>query len=903
MSIPDPFGTLRQLPAPEAAPPLQYYSLAALEDKGYAGISRLPVTIRIMLESVLRNVDGEKVLESHVHDLAAWQALAPRENEVPFVVGRILLQDFTGIPLLTDLATLRSRARELNRDPAAIEPLVPVHLVVDHSVQTEFSGTPDALRRNMEVEMRRNHERYQLMKWGMQAFKTFNVIPPGIGICHQINLEHLACGVIEKNGVIYPDTLVGTDSHTTMINGIGVLGWGVGGIEAEAAMLGQPVYQLIPDVVGVELQGELMPGVTATDAVLHIVQILRSAKVVGKLVEYFGEGATTLSAPDRATIANMAPEYGATTGYFSVDEKTLQYYRDTGRTEQQVDLIERYFKAQGLFGARRPGDCDYSQVIVIDLSCIRPSLAGPKRPQDRVDMPDLGHHFDHAFSLDPAQNGYGKPDALLNRRYPVDNGKPGLDDLGHGDILVAAITSCTNTSNPELLITAGLLARNAFARGLKPKPWVKTLFTPGSRSAAIYLEQAGLMSSFEQLGFGVAAYGCGACVGNIGPLDAAIETTVLSNDMVCSAVLSGNRNFEARVHPNLRANFLASPPLVVALALAGTVRTNLQADPLGQDELGNPVYLADIWPSRDEIASYAAVATNPQTYKQVYENMTKDHDLWNAIPSGAGAVYEWPSSTYIAKPDFFGDNASTIAGARALAILGDSITTDHISPAGSIQKDSPAGKWLKARDVPIQDFNTYGARRGHHEVMTRGTFANVRLKNFMVPANSDGTHREGNWTVHQPSGETMTIFDAAERYQQEGTPSLIFAGDEYGSGSSRDWAAKGTRLLGVRAVIARTYERIHRSNLVGMGVLPLQFLSGDSVQSLALDGSERYAIDGIHGDIQPGSRATLTITRKDGTQQLVDLMIRLDTAIEAEYFRHGGILPFMFEQLTAGSQP
>jgi aconitate hydratase len=887
----------------------RYYSLDALNAEGFAGISRLPLAIRILLESVLRNCDGVKVLESHVRQLAEWKPNARRESEVPFVVGRVLLQDFTGIPLLADLAAMRSQAKRRGADPKAIEPLVPVHMVVDHSVQTEFSNVPNALRKNMEVEFQRNRERYEFMKWGMQAFETFKVLPPGTGICHQINLEYLAQGVIEKDGVAYPDTLVGTDSHTTMINGIGVLGWGVGGIEAEAGMLGQPIYMLMPDVVGVELRGALRPGVTATDAVLQVTQTLRAAKVVGKLVEFFGEGAASLSATDRATIANMAPEYGATSGLFAIDENTLQYYAQTGRTAEHVELVRAYFVAQGMFGAPKAGDIDYSSVIVIDLDAIRPSLSGPKRPQDRVDLADLGVRFDETMLRDTQGGGYGKTTADLAIRHAVSAAPAGAPgpvqqfDIGHGDVLVAAITSCTNTSNPELLITAGLLARKAAARGLQAKPWVKTLFTPGSRAVTSYLQDAGLIPDFERLGFGIAAYGCGACVGNIGPLAPALEAAVVSHDLVCSAVLSGNRNFEARIHSNLRANFLASPPLVVALALAGTTRIDLTKEPLGQDSQGNAVMLTDIWPTPAEVRALTPFAANPEHYKSVYGNLAASNDLWNAIASTTGDVYDWPESTYVAEPDFFGSLGSgNIVGARALAILGNSITTDHISPAGSIAKQLPAGEYLIQHGVDPKDFNTYGARRGHYEVMTRGTFGNVRLKNLMLPSKSDGSPDEGPFTLHRPMGDRSTIFEAATRYQGANVPSVIFAGEEYGSGSSRDWAAKGTRLLGVRAVVARSFERIHRSNLAGLGVLPLQFKGDDSVQSLGIDGSESFDLLGIANGVEPLQTVTLVIHRADGSQLTTELLARIDTQIEAEYFRQGGVLPYVLASQLAGAK-
>ena len=881
----------------------RFHSLAALAARPeFNRIERLPVVIRILLESALRNCDGNKVLPSHVEALAQWQPEALREHEVPFVVGRVLLQDFTGIPLLTDLAAMRSQAQQRGHDPKAIEPLVPVHLVVDHSVQTVFSNGPDALRKNLELEFAANHERYALLKWGMQAFETFKVVPPGIGICHQVNLEHLAQGVVENEGVLFPDTLVGTDSHTTMINGIGVLGWGVGGIEAEAAMLGQPVYMLMPDVVGVHLSGALRAGVTATDAVLHVTQVLRAAKVVGKLVEFFGEGASSLSATDRATIANMAPEYGATCGFFPVDDNTLNYYRQTGRSDHQVELIRQYFMAQGLFGAARSGAVDYSQVIAIDLAAITPGVCGPKRPQDRIDLADLGSRFEKLLLDDSLSGGYGKTATQLAERFAVSSlqGLAPAFSLGHGDVLVAAITSCTNTSNPELLVAAGLLAQKALERGLKPKPWVKTLFTPGSRIVTEYLKLAGLTAPLSQLGFDITAYGCGACVGNIGGLNPAIEDVLVAEQLIGCAVLSGNRNFEARIHGNLRANFLASPPLVVAFALAGTTRIDMSREPLGFDDQGAPVMLADIWPSDEEIKALAIHAANPGLYKQLYADFTAGHDLWNAIETAKGDVYDWPESTYAAEPDFFGSGdsqARPIKDARALAILGNSITTDHISPAGSIAVGSPAAQWLNAHSVQTRDFNTYGARRGHFEVMVRGTFANVRLKNLMLPVKADGNADEGSFTIQQPDGKRTTLFDASRHYLEQGVPALIFAGEEYGTGSSRDWAAKGTRLLGVRAVIARSFERIHRSNLVGMGVLPLQFTGTDSAQSLGLKGDERFDILGIEEGITPSQEVTLRITDADGSSRQVTLQARIDTPMEATCFKQGGILPYVLSNL------
>jgi len=880
----------------------RFYSLPALEAAGVGRISRLPVSIRIVLESVLRNCDGKKVTEEHVRQLAAWAPNAPRTHEIPFVVARIVLQDFTGVPLLCDLAAMRGVAARLGKNPKIIEPLVPVDLVVDHSVQVDHYNRPDALKLNMELEFRRNAERYRFMKWGMQAFDTFRVVPPGIGIVHQVNLEYLARGVLQKDGVYYPDTLVGTDSHTTMINGIGVVGWGVGGIEAEAGMLGQPVYFLTPDVVGVHLKGRLREGVTATDLVLTVTEMLRKAKVVGKFVEFHGEGAASLSVPDRATIANMAPEYGATMGFFPVDDETVQYFRNTGRTDEEIDLFEAYFKAQGLYGMPQPGQCDYSTVLELDLGSIVPSVAGPKRPQDRIDLPNLKSKFVELFTKPITDNGYNKKAEDLTKRFPValeeGSGGEGETTIGNGDVLIAAITSCTNTSNPGVLLAAGLLAKKAVERGLKVKPHVKTSLAPGSRVVTEYLKRAGLQEYLDQLGFRLVGYGCTTCIGNAGPLAPAIDEAIVKNDVVAAAVLSGNRNFEARIHQNIRANFLMSPPLVVAFAIAGTVNIDLTQDPLGTGKDGRPVFLKDIWPSLEEVKAVLKYATDPDTYRRLYSDFTKDNPLWEQIPSSSGLVYQWEQSTYIAEPPFFQDFAlqpgtvGNIVGARALALFGDSVTTDHISPAGAIKRTSPAGKWLLEHGVKEIDFNSYGSRRGNHEVMMRGTFANVRIKNLMLP----GT--EGGVTVHQPTGEQMSIYDAAMKYIADGVPTVVFAGEEYGTGSSRDWAAKGTRLLGVKAVVARSFERIHRSNLVGMGVVPLQFKGNDSLQSLGIKGDEEFDILGLEGDIKPQQDVVLVIKRKDGSTQRVNLLLRIDTAIEVDYYRHGGILPYVLREIV-----
>jgi len=882
----------------------KFYSLPALEKKLGVNISRLPVSIRIVLESVLRNCDGKKVTEEHVKQLASWSPTATRVDEIPFVVARVVLQDFTGVPLLADLAAMRGVAAKMGKKPKNIEPLVPVDLVVDHSVQIDHFRDKNALDLNMKLEFQRNNERYQFMKWGMQAFDTFGVVPPGFGIVHQVNLEYLARGVHKKDGVFYPDTLVGTDSHTTMINGIGVVGWGVGGIEAEAGMLGQPVYFLTPDVVGVNLTGALREGVTATDLVLTITEMLRKHKVVGKFVEFFGEGTESLSTTDRATIANMAPEYGATMGFFPVDEATIEYFKGTGRTKAEIDAFEAYFKAQNLFGIPKEGQIDYTSVVTLDLGTVAPSLAGPKRPQDRIEIGNVKSTFSELFAKPVAENGFNKKAEDLEAVYETSNGIK----IKNGDVLIAAITSCTNTSNPSVLLAAGLLAKKAVEAGLTVAPHIKTSLAPGSRVVTKYLEAAGLLPYLEKLGFGVAAYGCTTCIGNAGDLTPEINEAIVKNDIVASAVLSGNRNFEARIHPNIRSNFLASPPLVVAYAIAGNVTKDLMTEPVGKGKGGKDIYLGDIWPNSTEIAKLMKFAMNAKVFKENYAEVQEaPGKLWEQIKGVAkGEVYNWPKSTYIAEPPFFQDfgmqpqaTAASISGARALGVFGDSITTDHISPAGSIKESSPAGKWLLENGVLKADFNSYGSRRGNHEVMMRGTFANVRIKNLMIPPKEDGSRVEGGLTIHQPSGEQMSIYDAAMKYINEGVPTMVFAGEEYGTGSSRDWAAKGTQLLGVKAVVARSFERIHRSNLVGMGVLPLQFLGDDSVQSLGITGNETFDLTGIEGDIKPQQQVTLVITRANGEKQEVKLLLRIDTPIEVDYYKHGGILPFVLRQLLA----
>ena len=882
----------------------KFYSLPALQKKLDINIDRLPVSIRVVLESVLRNCDGKKVTEEHVKQLAKWKPKAERTNEIPFVVARVVLQDFTGVPLLADLAAMRGVASKMSKNPKNIEPLVPVDLVVDHSVQIDHFREKGALDLNMKLEFQRNNERYQFMKWGMQAFDTFGVVPPGFGIVHQVNLEYLARGVHHKEGVYYPDTLVGTDSHTTMINGIGVVGWGVGGIEAEAGMLGQPVYFLTPDVVGVNLTGILREGVTATDLVLTITELLRKQKVVGKFVEFFGEGTSTLSLTDRATIANMAPEYGATMGFFPVDEATIEYFHGTGRSKAEIDAFESYFKAQKLFGIPKVGDIDYSSVVQLDLTTVAPSLAGPKRPQDRIEIGHVKATFGDLFSKPVSDNGFNKKAEDLDAQYTTSDGV----HVKNGDILIAAITSCTNTSNPSVLLAAGLLAKKAVAAGLTVAPHIKTSLAPGSRVVTKYLEAAGLLPYLEQLGFGVTAYGCTTCIGNAGDLTPAMNEAIVKNDIVASAVLSGNRNFEARIHPNIRSNFLASPPLGVAYAIAGNVTRDLMTEPVGKGKNGRDIYLGDIWPTSAEIGKLMKYAMNAKTFKSNYADVKgAPGKLWEDIKGVAtGEIYNWPKSTYIAEPPFFQDftmepkaAATGIANARALGVFGDSITTDHISPAGSIKESSPAGKWLVANGVLKADFNSYGSRRGNHEIMMRGTFANVRIKNLMIPAKPDGSRVEGGETIFQPSGEAMSIYDAAMKYIHDSVPTMIFAGEEYGTGSSRDWAAKGTQLLGVKAVVARSFERIHRSNLVGMGVLPLQFLGNDSIESLGITGNESFDLLGIEHSIKPQQEVTLVIKRANGQTQQAKLLLRIDTPIEVDYYRHGGILPFVLRQLLA----
>jgi aconitate hydratase len=938
-----------------------YYSLPALEQLGYGAISKLPVSIRIVLESLVRGLDGRRVRDEDVRNLASWTPNGVREHEVPFLVARVLLQDFTGVPLIVDLAAMREAATGLGADARAIEPTIPVDLVVDHSVQVDFHARPDALSLNVDIEFRRNRPRYEFLKWGAQAFSNLRIVPPEIGICHQVNLELLASVAIRRQTdrglVLGFDTVVGTDSHTTMVNAIGVLGWGVGGIEAEAAMLGQPMGFLTPDVIGVNLHGRLRPGVTATDLVLRITEVLRKAKVVGKFVEFHGEGAASLSPSQRAPISNMAPEYGATVGFFPPDERVMEYLLSTGRDKAQVDATRAFLKAQGVFGIPAAGEITYTQTIDVDLGAIEPCVAGPKRPQDRVPLSILASKFGEALRK-PAPDGYGRSEAAIAARHEVDaqaqrtatpiagggsqqldeladagkrksiseltdyemvNNRPTPDklgrdaidptvlgqDVGDGDVLIAAITSCTNTSNPAVMLAAGILAKKAVERGLSVSPKVKTSLAPGSRVVTEYLRRTGLQDALDALGFHLVGYGCTTCIGNSGPLDPAIEKAVKANGVVGVSVLSGNRNFEARVHAAIKANFLASPPLVVAYALAGSVLKDLDREPLGQGKSG-PVFLKDVWPTEAEVEALLPTANDPESYQRLYgEEAWVGGKHWQAIavPSGGRYVFD-PSSTYIREPPYFegvsaaGEVthvATDLEGARALAIFGDSITTDHISPAGSIEPSSPAGLYLQKLGVPPTEFNSYGARRGNHEVMVRGTFANVRLKNKMVPG------VEGGVTVHQPSGERLAIFDAAQRYAAEGTSLVVLAGHEYGTGSSRDWAAKGTRLLGVRAVVARSFERIHRSNLVGMGVLPCEFEGGIGPDDLGLTGDEIFSLRGLSHGLRPRMPAKLVIRRTDGREDSIDVRVRLDTLIEVDHYRHGGVLPYVLRRAVAAT--
>jgi aconitate hydratase len=880
------------------------YRLAALEKAGIAqDLAHLPVSIRVLLEAVLRNLDGELVTEEDVRRLAAWNAQAPAAVELPFTPARVILQDFTGVPAVVDLASMRGAVQRLGGDPGRINPLVPVDLVVDHSVQVDYFGSPEALQRNAEIEFRRNGERYEFLRWGQKAFANFRVVPPATGIVHQVNLEYLAQGVMTKvedgRTVAFPDTLVGTDSHTTMINGLGVLGWGVGGIEAEAAMLGQPLYMLTPQVVGFRLEGALREGVTATDLVLTVTQILRKHGVVEKFVEFYGPGLSQMSLADRATIANMAPEYGATCGFFPMDDETLRYLRRTGRSPEQVALVERYTKEQGLFRTDQSPDPVFTESLLLDMSKVEPSLAGPKRPQDRVPLSQMKSTFQKALGAPVKDRGFGLTGDELSRKAAVRfNGD--APEITHGAVVIAAITSCTNTSNPSVMLGAGLVAKKAVEKGLRVPPWVKTSLAPGSKVVTEYLRHSGLLPSLEALGFNVVGYGCTTCIGNSGPLPDAVHNAITEGKLVASAVLSGNRNFEGRINPDVKANYLASPPLVVAYALAGSTDKDLTREPLGTGADGKPVHLADVWPSQKEVADLEA-GINQAMFASTYSNVFDGNASWNAIRVAEGNLFDFrDSSTYIQDPPFFQELSlevpplRDITSARLLALLGDSVTTDHISPAGDIAEQSPAGRFLKDNGVPRTEFNSYGSRRGNDRVMVRGTFANIRLKNLMVPG------VEGGVTVHVPTGERMPIYDAAELYKRAGTPLIVIAGKEYGSGSSRDWAAKGTLLLGVRAVIAESYERIHRSNLVGMGVLPLQFKAGENAETFGIKGPEELTRVGIAGALPPRQDVTVDMVRADGSRTAFVVTARLDTPVEINYYRNGGILHTVLRKMLAG---
>ncbi len=895
----DPFNARDIFQGPNGS--IGFYSLDKLAHNGFPKIPRLPFSIRILLEAVLRNCDGYIVSEEDVKNLATWNAANPAEVEIPFMPARVVLQDFTGVPCVVDLAAMRDGMKALGGDPRKINPLIPVDLVIDHSVQVDLFGTLDSLSRNVEIEFERNKERYEFLRWGQQAFDNFRVVPPNTGIVHQVNLEYLAQGVFIREDhlgpVALPDTLVGTDSHTTMINGLGVLGWGVGGIEAEAGMLGQPLYMLMPEVVGFEITGSLPAGATATDLVLRVTEILRKAGVVGKFVEFFGPGIAAMSLADRATIANMAPEYGATMGFFPVDNETLRYMTRTGRSAEQVALVEAYMKAQGLFLDAISPTCEYTQVIKFDMSSVVPSLAGPKRPQDRVALSEMKNAFNSVLVAPVAERGFGLKASDLGRTAEVHNGS--TSQIGHGSVVIAAITSCTNTSNPSVMVGAGLLAQKAVAKGLQVKPFVKTSLAPGSRVVTDYLDQANLTDSLSQLGFHTVGYGCTTCIGNSGPLPDAVAAAITSGDLVAAAVLSGNRNFEGRVNPLTRANYLASPPLVVAYALAGTMDIDFEKEPIGIGSDGAAVYLRDIWPTSDEIHATVERCVLPEMFKHQYSAAFTSNEKWNAIEITEGDLYAWAAdSTYIQRPPFLeGITADVtppkpITGARCLAMLGDSVTTDHISPAGSIAKTSPAGSYLIEHGVDPREFNSYGSRRGNDRVMVRGTFANIRIRNQLVPT------IEGGYTKHIPSGEEMSIYDASMKYQAEGTPLIVLAGAEYGTGSSRDWAAKGTLLLGVRAVIAASYERIHRSNLVGMGILPLQFFEGQTAQDLGLTGEESFDIGSDSSILKPRGKLPVTATGAGGNIIRFEVIVRIDTPVELDYYYNGGILPTVLRKLA-----
>ena len=897
----DPFGVRDTLDT--GAGNATIYRLSKLEDAGLGQISRLPFSIRVLLESVLRNCDDFSVRQEDVKNLAGWNAAAPAKQEVPFKPYRVVLQDFTGVPAVVDLAAMRSAMQRIGGDPEKINPLIPVDLVIDHSVQVDYFGTDVSLSKNVDMEFKRNRERYEFLRWGQQAFDNFSVVPPNVGIVHQVNLEYLARVVAIKDTadgpVAVPDTLVGTDSHTTMINGLGVLGWGVGGIEAEANMLGQPLYMLMPEVVGFELTGSIPAGATATDMVLRVVEILREEGVVGKFVEFFGTGMNKMSVADRATIANMAPEYGATMGFFPVDGVTLDYLRQTGRSEDNVQLVERYSKEQGLFRTDDGPKLNYTKTVSLDLSTVEPSLAGPKRPQDRIALHDMKKSFNESLTAPIGKTGFGLDTTDLGKKSTVDMENQ-QSEITHGAVVIAAITSCTNTSNPSVMIGAGLLAKKAIDKGLAVPPHVKTSLAPGSRVVTEYLDKAGLTESLDKLGFNTVGYGCTTCIGNSGPLPEPVASAVKSSDLVASAVLSGNRNFEGRVNPLTKANYLASPPLVVAYALAGTTDVDLHTEPIGKDSDGADVFLKDIWPSPDEIRETMASSIKPEMFKEQYGAAVEGNELWNAIEVAGGAIYPWSdTSTYIQHPPFLDSvtgqdvpDIKPIQGARVLALLNDSVTTDHISPAGAIASDGPAGKYLQENGVDIRDFNSFGSRRGNDRVMVRGTFGNIRIRNQLAP----GT--EGGVTRYLPTNEVMSIYDASMKYQSDGVPLVVLAGTEYGTGSSRDWAAKGTLLLGVKAVITASYERIHRSNLVGMGILPLEFAEGATWQSLGLTGEETIDIPDLSNDLEPRSTVTVTATAPDGTSQQFPCVVRIDTPVEMQYYQNGGILHTVLRNLS-----
>lgn len=875
-----------------------YFSLPQLSKQLNFALDQLPFSIRILLENILRNEDGKLVLKEDVEKVAKYNPEAPAVAEIPFMPGRVVLQDFTGVPAVVDLAAMRDAMKELGGDPSRINPVVRADLVIDHSVQVDFFGSEDAFRKNVEKEFERNRERYTVLKWAQKSFKNFNVVPPGTGIVHQVNLEYLAEVILQKmldgETLAYPDTLVGTDSHTTMINGISVLGWGVGGIEAEAVMLGQPYYMLLPEVVGVKLTGTLPEGATATDLVLTIVEMLRKHGVVGKFVEFFGPGLSQLTLPDRATIANMAPEYGATMGYFPIDNMTLDYLKQTARSQQTVELVEAYAREQGLFRTDNTPDPLYKAVLNLDMSKVEPSLAGPKRPQDRIALSDMKPKFRVALPT-----YFGRQPEDLHKKETEINGKS--VEMQDGSIVIAAITSCTNTSNPAVMLAAGLVAKKALEKGLTTKPWVKTSLAPGSRVVTEYLENAGLLEALNRQRFNLVGYGCTTCIGNSGPLPDSVAGAIKDGDLVAAAVLSGNRNFEGRIHAQVKANYLASPPLVVAYAIAGRVDLDLQNEPLGTDKAGNPVYLKDIWPTRQEIENAMADAIKPELYRSKYAEVFNGDANWQNLSVKEQQLYEWdPQSTYIKSPPFFKNlsieppEIGNIENARVLALLGDSTTTDHISPAGAIPEASPAGQYLKSHGLSIQEFNSFGSRRGNHEVMMRGTFGNIRIKNFILD------NVEGGFTEYFPTGEQMYIYDAAMKYQADNVPLIVIAGKEYGTGSSRDWAAKGTLLLGVKAVIAESFERIHRSNLIGMGVLPLQFAPNDSWKKLGLTGRETYSISGIDDSLKPGQELTVTAINEDGVKLVFNVVCRLDSPIEVEYYRNGGILQTVLRQMVKG---